>query len=145
MLNTFMHVCAHVHRQVSRFAYTCMVDLLVAPHVYVIQDMQLLQLRPRQGTLLHFQWTGSDANNNGNAGNGRAGTDRSNLVQVRSLTESRVEYWDLYRTYTGCLSLALECRPSLLGPGTTCRLPHNVAAFLVVHSVNQAVLVRLRV
>eukprot|EP00435_Cladocopium_sp_Y103_P057381 s1489_g19.t1 len=33
------------------------------------------------GTLLHFQWTGSDANNNNNAGNGRAGTDRSNLVQ----------------------------------------------------------------
>ena len=35
-----------------------------------------------QGTLLHFQWTGSDANNNNNAGNGRAGTDRSNLVQA---------------------------------------------------------------
>ena len=38
-----------------------------------------------QGTLLHFQWTGSDANNNGNAGNGRAGTDRSNLVQAGGL------------------------------------------------------------
>ena len=37
-----------------------------------------------QGTLLHMQWTGSDANNNNNAGNGRAGTDRSNLVQARS-------------------------------------------------------------
>jgi hypothetical protein len=36
-----------------------------------------------QGTFLHFQWTGSDANNNGNAGNGRAGTDRSNLVQIK--------------------------------------------------------------
>ena len=32
--------------------------------------------------MLHFQWTGSDANNNNNAGNGRAGTDRSNLVQA---------------------------------------------------------------
>ncbi|CAJ1380668.1 unnamed protein product [Effrenium voratum] len=41
-----------------------------------------------QGTLLHFQWTGSDANNNNNAGNGRAGTDRSNLVQVQSRSET---------------------------------------------------------
>lgn len=40
------------------------------------------------GTLLHFQWTGSDANNNNNAGNGRAGTDRSNLVQVQSRAET---------------------------------------------------------
>ena len=30
-------------------------------------EQQILPL-PRQGTLLHFQWTGSDANNNGNAG-----------------------------------------------------------------------------
>lgn len=34
------------------------------------------------GDYLHFQWTGSDANNQGNAGNGRDGTDRSNLVQI---------------------------------------------------------------
>lgn len=40
------------------------------------------------GTLLHFQWTGSDANNNNNAGNGRAGTDRSNLVQIQSRAET---------------------------------------------------------
>ena len=65
----------------------------------------------RVGTYLHFQWTGSDANNNNNAGkgwpkghllmplepwallssspgNGRAGTDRSNLVQVQSTAET---------------------------------------------------------
>eukprot|EP00928_Gymnodinium_smaydae_P027144 TRINITY_DN21080_c0_g1_i1.p1 TRINITY_DN21080_c0_g1~~TRINITY_DN21080_c0_g1_i1.p1 ORF type:complete len:1481 (-),score=340.31 TRINITY_DN21080_c0_g1_i1:97-4539(-) len=35
------------------------------------------------GDYLHFQWTGSDANNGNNAGNGRAGTDRSNLVQIK--------------------------------------------------------------
>ena len=46
------------------------------------------ELEVEQGTLLHFQWTGSDANNNGNAGNGRAGTDRSNLVQVQSRSET---------------------------------------------------------
>lgn len=46
------------------------------------------ELSVEVGTLLHFQWTGSDANNNNNAGNGRAGTDRSNLVQVQSRAET---------------------------------------------------------
>jgi len=46
------------------------------------------ELSVEQGTLLHFQWTGSDANNNGNAGNGRQGTDRSNLVQLKSRDET---------------------------------------------------------
>lgn len=41
-----------------------------------------------KGAYLHFQWTGSDANNRNNAGNGRAGTDRSNLVQVASRGEN---------------------------------------------------------
>jgi len=36
------------------------------------------------GDRFHIQWTGSDANNNGNAGNGRQGTDRSNMVQIKS-------------------------------------------------------------
>eukprot|EP00949_MAST-11_sp_MAST-11-sp1_P001992 g1992.t1 len=35
-----------------------------------------------QFDLLHIQWTGSDANQAGNAGNGRDKTDRSNLVQI---------------------------------------------------------------
>ncbi|CAK9044513.1 Protein DD3-3 [Durusdinium trenchii] len=50
---------------------------------FVPQDLVV-----EQGTLLHFQWTGSDANNNNNAGNGRAGTDRSNLVQVQARAET---------------------------------------------------------
>eukprot|EP00931_Biecheleriopsis_adriatica_P038083 TRINITY_DN2183_c0_g1_i1.p1 TRINITY_DN2183_c0_g1~~TRINITY_DN2183_c0_g1_i1.p1 ORF type:complete len:1371 (+),score=250.20 TRINITY_DN2183_c0_g1_i1:134-4114(+) len=50
---------------------------------FVPQDLVV-----EEGTLLHFQWTGSDANNNNNAGNGRAGTDRSNLVQVASRGET---------------------------------------------------------
>ena len=40
------------------------------------------------GDYLHFQWTGSDANPTGNAGNGRQGTDRSNFVQVENLKTS---------------------------------------------------------
>eukprot|EP00392_Amoebophrya_sp_AT5.2_P001470 g1472.t1 len=37
-----------------------------------------------EGDFLHFQWAMSDANAN-NAGNGRAGTDRANLVQVGTI------------------------------------------------------------
>jgi hypothetical protein len=35
-----------------------------------------------QGDWIHFQWCGSDYNNKGNAGEGRAGTDRSNVVMI---------------------------------------------------------------
>ena len=45
------------------------------------------------GDYLHFQWTGSDANNQGNAGNGRTGTDRSNLVQVSESEENVPLAW----------------------------------------------------
>lgn len=40
----------------------------------------------RQSTLVHIQWVGFDSNpNNGNNnGNGKAGTDRSNICQIRS-------------------------------------------------------------
>ena len=36
------------------------------------------------GDYVHVQWAGSDYNPQGNAGEGRAGTDRSNLAQVQS-------------------------------------------------------------
>ncbi|KAI8819389.1 uncharacterized protein EV422DRAFT_110761 [Fimicolochytrium jonesii] len=41
-------------------------------------------INAKRGDYLHIQWTGSDANQNGNAGNGRDGTDRSNLVVASS-------------------------------------------------------------
>mmetsp|Transcript_4885 Transcript_4885/g.14463 ORF Transcript_4885/g.14463 Transcript_4885/m.14463 type:complete len:1190 (-) Transcript_4885:67-3636(-) len=47
---------------------------------FVPQDLTVTE-----GDYVHFQWTGSDANQGGNAGNGRGGTDRTNLVEVTSL------------------------------------------------------------
>jgi hypothetical protein len=41
-----------------------------------------------QGDYIHFQWTGADTNPNGNAGQGTAGTDRSNIVQTSSLNDN---------------------------------------------------------
>jgi hypothetical protein len=46
------------------------------------------ELTVEAGTYLHFQWTGSDANAKNNAGNGKKGTDRSNLVQVAARGEN---------------------------------------------------------
>jgi hypothetical protein len=55
---------------------------IVQTYPSVEYDFVPEDLTIESGTYLHFQWTGSDANPNGNAGNGRQGTDRSNLVQV---------------------------------------------------------------
>ena len=42
-------------------------------------------VRAKRGDYLHVQWPGSDANDQGNAGQGRTGTDRNNLVIIGSL------------------------------------------------------------
>mmetsp|Transcript_23115 Transcript_23115/g.63365 ORF Transcript_23115/g.63365 Transcript_23115/m.63365 type:complete len:1215 (+) Transcript_23115:341-3985(+) len=42
------------------------------------------RLEVHEGDCVHFQWTGSDANPNGNAGNGRRMTDRTNIVELGS-------------------------------------------------------------
>ena len=51
-------------------------------------------LEGSQGTVsqfdyLHIQWCGSDANPQGNAGNGRQATDRSNLVQTSGRSQNK--------------------------------------------------------
>ena len=38
------------------------------------------RLHVKEGEYVHFQWTGSDTNPNNNAGQGKQGTDRSNIV-----------------------------------------------------------------
>jgi len=44
----------------------------------------------RKGDYIHFQWTGCDTNPQGNAGEGKRGTDRSNIVQLGSFDTSSV-------------------------------------------------------
>lgn len=44
---------------------------------------------------IHFQWVGSDFNPPGNDGEGRAGTDRSNLVEIETLKHN-VPYNELF-------------------------------------------------
>lgn len=45
-------------------------------------------LRVTEGDVVHFQWTGSDSNPQNNAGEGIAGTDRSNIVQISNLNSN---------------------------------------------------------
>jgi hypothetical protein len=40
------------------------------------------------GDYVHWQWAGSDNNPRGNEGQGTAGTDRSNIVQIDALSEN---------------------------------------------------------
>jgi len=47
---------------------------------FVPNDLEL-----KNGQYVHFQWTGSDTNPNNNAGNGPAGTDRSDLFELRNI------------------------------------------------------------
>ena len=60
-------------------------------------EPQHVELKPTSGQCLHFQWCGSNTHNNGNPGGdgqtgddgqGRGGSDRSNLVQMRNMDES---------------------------------------------------------
>jgi len=51
-------------------------------------DFAPTYLYGRVGDYIHFQWTGCDTNPAGNAGEGIAGTDRSNMVQVEDFAQS---------------------------------------------------------
>ncbi|EGC40159.1 hypothetical protein DICPUDRAFT_52193 [Dictyostelium purpureum] len=45
-------------------------------------------LKIKKNEYIHFQWTGCDYNPQGNDGSGRKGTDRSNMVQIKSLNHN---------------------------------------------------------
>jgi len=60
-------------------------------------EPQHVEVSPSSGTCFHFQWCGSNTHNNGNPGGdgqtgddgeGRGGSDRSNLVQMFKMDES---------------------------------------------------------
>jgi len=47
-------------------------------------DFMPIQLSVNPGDYVHFQWCGSEYNPNGNAGEGRAGTDRTNIIATNA-------------------------------------------------------------
>lgn len=77
----------------------------------------------RKGERVHLQWTGSDANNNGNDGEGRRMTDRSNLVEM--LTENRnvpkeMGEYSFFVKADGTPDVALVERLTYLGQVSAC-------------------------
>jgi len=57
---------------------------IVQAYPAVVYDFVPQNLYAKQGDYIHFQWTGCDTNPAGNAGEGRDGSDRSNIVQIQS-------------------------------------------------------------
>lgn len=55
---------------------------IVQVYPAVEYDFQPTRLQVRPNDYIHFQWTGSNGNPDNNAGQGKAGTDRSNIVQT---------------------------------------------------------------
>ena len=68
-------------------------------------DFEPQHIEIGRGDCLHFQWTGSNTHNNGapggdgqtgDAGEGRGGSDRTNLVQSKKMDESYPVTYDVY-------------------------------------------------
>jgi plastocyanin len=53
-------------------------------------DFSPTRLTVAPGHVVHFQWTGSNTNPDNNAGQGKAGTDRSNIVVLHAPTYAEV-------------------------------------------------------
>jgi hypothetical protein len=68
---------------------------IVQAYPAVEYDFVPSDLHARVGDYVHFQWTGCDTNPAGYAGQGRAGTDRSNCVQIVDSSHSypAPQYW----------------------------------------------------
>merc|ERR1712087_631232 len=80
-------------------------------------EPQHVELSPTSGQCLHFQWCGSNTHDNGNPGGdgqtgddgqGRGGSDRSNLIQMHKLDESypvtydKIDPTDDFFEYVDC-------------------------------------------
>jgi len=59
---------------------------IVQTYPGVEYDFQPNRLEVKEGEYIHIQWTGADSNPQNNAGQGRAGTDRSNMLVLRDRT-----------------------------------------------------------
>lgn len=59
---------------------------IVQTYPGVEYDYQPNRLEVEQGDYLHIQWTGANSNPGNNAGQGRAGTDRHNMLLLREVT-----------------------------------------------------------
>jgi len=57
---------------------------IVQTYPGVEYDFSFNSLHVTEGDFVHFQWTGSNTNPNNNAGQGTQGTDRSNMIELRS-------------------------------------------------------------
>jgi len=60
----------------------------------------------KNGDFIHFQWSGSNTNPDNNAGQGKAGTDRSNVISARKTT-----YYYAAQTYPGPATADLNIGP----------------------------------
>eukprot|EP00116_Pleurobrachia_bachei_P019202 sb/3479464/ len=59
---------------------------IVQTYPAVEYDFQPNRVQMKTGDYIHIQWTGSDTNPNNNDGQGRQGTDRSNMILLRNIT-----------------------------------------------------------
>ena len=59
---------------------------IVQTYPGVEYDFQPNRVQMKTGDYIHIQWTGSDTNPNNNDGQGRQGTDRSNMILLRNIT-----------------------------------------------------------
>ena len=69
---------------------------IVQVYPSVEYDFVPSELKIARNDYLHIQWTGSDANSQGNAGNGRTGTDRSNMVVMPSYSGTKVTNMNIF-------------------------------------------------
>jgi len=67
---------------------------IVQAYPAVEYDFTPNRLHVRPGDYIHMQWTGCDTNPQNFAGEGRAGTDRSNIVQIKNPGDNYPANWN---------------------------------------------------
>lgn len=67
---------------------------IVQTYPSVEYDYHPNRLEMVQGDYLHIQWSGANSNPQNNAGQGRAGTDRSNIVPLKEITWEKEGYYN---------------------------------------------------